>query len=183
MWSYVQKHNVPLFLNTVYSVSVQFSSSLKIAVYLDFFHQQPCYIFSALSLSSCHSPWFPSFTPDSESEIYKILSNCPNKQSDSDPIPTWLLKQCSSVVVSTVTNIVILSLTSSQFLPTLKESVISPMLKKPTLDKEELSNYRPISNLSLISKLIERVVISRLMDHLTSNSFLNWTSTITSSVQ
>jgi len=131
------------------------------------------YIFSALSLSSCHSPSFPSFTPDSESEIYKILSNCPNKQSDSDPIPTWLLKQCSSVVVSTVTNIVILSLTSGQFLSTLKESVISPMLKKPTLDKEELSNYRPISNLSLISKLIERVVISRLMDHLTSNSFLN----------
>ena len=60
-----------------------------------------------------------------------------------------------------------------QFHPTLKESVISPLLKKPTLDKEELSNYRPISNLSLISKIIERVVKSRLMDHLTSNSLLN----------
>jgi len=46
------------------------------------------------------------------------------------------------------------------------------MLKKPTLDKEELSNYRPISNLSFISKIIERVVKSRLMDHLTSNSLL-----------
>ena len=45
--------------------------------------------------------------------------------------------------------------------------------KKLTLDKEELSNYRPISNLSLISKIIERVVKSRLMDHLTSNSLLN----------
>ena len=39
-----------------------------------------------------------------------------------------------------------------------------------TLDKDELSNYRPISNLSLISKLIERVVKSRLSDHLTSNN-------------
>jgi len=47
------------------------------------------------------------------------------------------------------------------------------LLKKPTLDKEELSNYRPISNLSLISKIIERVVKSRLMDHLSSNSLLN----------
>ena len=47
------------------------------------------------------------------------------------------------------------------------------LLKKPTLDKEELSNYRPISNLSLISKIIERVVKSRLMHHLTSNSLLN----------
>ena len=43
---------------------------------------------------------------------------------------------------------------------------------KPTLD-EVLSNCRPISNLSLIFKIIERVVKSRLMDHLTSNSLLN----------
>ena len=54
-----------------------------------------------------------------------------------------------------------LSLSSGNFHHTLKESVISPLLKKPTLDKDELSNYRPISNLSLISKIIERVVKSR----------------------
>jgi len=52
--------------------------------------------------------------------------------------------------------------------------LISPLLKKPILDEEELSNYRPISNLSLISKIIERVVKSRLMTHLTSNSLLNF---------
>jgi len=115
-------------------------------------------------------PNFSVFTPASESEVYNIMSNCPSKQSDSDPIPTWLLKECSSVLVHTITNIINLSLISGQFHPTLEESVISPLLKKPTLDKEELSNYRPISNLSLISKIIERVVKSRLMDHLTSNS-------------
>ena len=49
-------------------------------------------------------------------------------------------------------DIVSLSLTSGQFHPILKESVISPLLKKSTLDKDQLSNYRPISNLSLISK-------------------------------
>jgi len=53
------------------------------------------------------------------------------------------------------------------------KSVISPLLKKLTLDKDQLSNYRPISNLSLISKIIERVVKSRLVDHLTSNKLLN----------
>ena len=57
--------------------------------------------------------------------------------------------------------------------PILKESVISPLLKKPTLDKDQLSNYRPISNLSLISKIIERVVKSRLTDQLVSNGLLN----------
>ena len=70
------------------------------------------------------------------------------------------------ILVPTITNIVI----SRQFHPTLKESVISPLLKKPTLDKEELSNYRTISNLSLISKIIECVVKSCLMDHLTSKT-------------
>jgi len=89
------------------------------------------------------------------------------------PIPTWLLKECLSILVLTITNIVNLSLTTSQFHPTLKESIISPLLKKPTLDKEELSSYRPISNLSLISKILERVVKSSLTDHLTSNSLLN----------
>ena len=49
--------------------------------------------------------------------------------------------------VSTITNIVNLSLSSGNFHHTLKESVASPLLKKPTLDKDELSNYRPISNL------------------------------------
>jgi len=100
------------------------------------------------------------------------MSNSPNKQSDSDPIPTWLLKECSSVLVPTITNIVNLSLISGQFHPTLKKSIISPLLRKLTLDKE-LSNYRPMSNLSLISKIIERVVKSRLIDYLTSNSLLN----------
>ena len=92
---------------------------------------------------------------------------------DGKLIATWLLKECSSNLVPTITNIVNLSLTFGQFHPTLKESIISPLLKKPTLDKEELSSYRPISNLSLISQIIERVVKSRLTDHLTSNSLLN----------
>ena len=36
-----------------------------------------------------------------------------------------------------------------------------------------MSNYRPIANLSFISKLIENIVKKRLLDHLTSNSLLN----------
>ena len=100
-------------------------------------------------------------------------SNCTNKQSDSDPNFTWILKECVSVLVSTITNIVNFSLTSGQFHPILKESVISPLLKKPTLDKDELSNYHPISNFSVISKIIECVVKSHLIDHLTSSKLLS----------
>src|SRR6218665_3314361 len=45
--------------------------------------------------------------------------------------------------------------------------------KKATLDKENLSNYRPISNLPFLSKLTERIVLARLNDYLSSNSLLN----------
>jgi len=135
---------------------------------------------SSSASSSLHSPSSPKIPPDfstfkpaSESAISIILFNCPNKQCDSDPISTWLLKECSALLVPTITNIVNLSLSSGKFHHTLKESVISCLLKKPTLDKDELSNYRPISNLSLISKIIERVVKSRISDHLTSNNLVN----------
>jgi len=76
-------------------------------------------------------------------------------------------------VVLTITNIVDFSLTAGQFHPILKESVISPLLKKSTLYKDQLTNYRPISNLSVISKIIERIVKSRLTDHLISNKLLD----------
>ena len=45
--------------------------------------------------------------------------------------------------------------------------------EKLSLDKENLTNYRPISNLSTISKITERVVKTRLINHLSSNSVLN----------
>src|SRR6218665_1242670 len=54
-----------------------------------------------------------------------------------------------------------------------KDSVVKPLLRKSSLDKELLSIYRPISNLSFLSKLSERVVLSRLKGYLTSNSLLN----------
>jgi len=55
-------------------------------------------------------PSFSTFKPATETEISKILLNFPNKQSDSDPIPTWLLNKCASVLVRIITNIVNLSL-------------------------------------------------------------------------
>ena len=118
-------------------------------------------------------PDFSSFTPASEDEIRKLIFDSPNKQCDLDPIPTWLLKKCLPVLLPTITRIVNMSLTSGTFPSSFKHSIVSPLLKKPSLDKENLSNYRPISNLSFLSKLTERIVKSRLVSHLTSNSLLN----------
>ena len=44
----------------------------------------------------------------------------------------------------------------------MKVALVSPLLRKPNLDREDLKNYRPVSNLSFISKLLEKVVANRL---------------------
>ena len=54
----------------------------------------------------------------------------------------------------------------------MKEAVLHPKLKKASLDCEELSNYRPISNLTFISKACERVVAKQLTHHLHNNNLL-----------
>ena len=45
-----------------------------------------------------------------------------------------------------------------------------PLLKKPSLSTDDLNNFRPISNLNFISKILEKVVASRIQSHLSSNS-------------
>ena len=47
---------------------------------------------------------------------------------------------------------------------------ITPLLKKPTLDHSNLTNYRPISQLSSISKTLERVVSTQLIHYITTNN-------------
>ena len=52
----------------------------------------------------------------------------------------------------------------------MKKAIVSPLLKKLTLDKDVLKNYRPVSNLSFISKMLEKIVSSRLLDHIELNN-------------
>jgi len=52
------------------------------------------------------------------------------------------------------------SLLSGSFPNSLKPAVVKPLLKRSNLDKTILSNYRPISNLPFIGKIIEKVVLS-----------------------
>src|SRR6218665_1675754 len=86
----------------------------------------------------------PILFPTSEAEVSLLLNSLPNKQCELDPIPTSLLKDCASVLVPAVTKIINLSLSSGNFPMVFKHSLVTPLLKKANLDKENLSNYRPI---------------------------------------
>ena len=61
-----------------------------------------------------------------------------------------------------------MSLVSGLLPPALKNAVLTSLLKKPNLDHEVLRNFRSISNLKVISKVIEKVVAVRLQAYLDS---------------
>ena len=50
---------------------------------------------------------------------------------------------------------------------------MTPLIKKPGLDAEILKNYRPVSNLSFLSKVIEKVIASRIISHIENNAIID----------
>ena len=87
-----------------------------------------------------------------------------------DPIPTRLLKEVLPLVSTSLLDMINLSLLTGYVPQSFKVAVIKPLLKKPTLDPGVLANYRPISNLPFLSKILEKVVVNQLCDFLNSNS-------------
>ena len=110
-----------------------------------------------------------SFSLVTVDEIVSLVKNCPAKSSPRDPIPTFLLKKLLHVLASPITKIVNMSLSSGVFPDEMKLALVTPLLKKAGLSPENLDNYRPVSNLSFLSKLIERVVARQLSFHLESS--------------
>ena len=109
------------------------------------------------------------FEPVSTDFVEDIIKKSPTKSCTLDPVPTWLLKQCTEELVPVLTTITNLSLACADFSDTLKVAFVTPLIKKITLDCEILKNYRPVSNLSFLSKLIERIVCTQLVSHLKAN--------------
>ena len=114
-----------------------------------------------------------SFNLTSDDEIRKLIQNSPSASCSLDPLPTWLLKDCMDEFIPSMTHIINLSLKDCEVPAQFKEALITPLLKKPSLDPNNLSNYRPISNLSFLSKVLERVVAARITEHLTINNLLD----------
>ena len=65
------------------------------------------------------------------------------------------------------------SLASGIVSPDLKTAIVKPLLKKPSLDKNVLKNYRTISNLHFLSKVREKVVLHQLLAHPQENNLCN----------
>ena len=110
-----------------------------------------------------------SFEPCTEEELKHIITNSSDSSCELDPLPTPLLKKCLPVLLPYLTHIVNLSLESGSFPDALKTAIVRPLLKKHNLDKNDLKNFRPVSNIAFVSKLIEKVVVKRLSDYMSKN--------------
>ena len=77
------------------------------------------------------------------------------------------------LLTPSIFNIINISLYSGIVPSSLKHAIIKPILKKPGLDIECLPNYRPISQLPFISKILEIIVSKQLINYLNSNSLFD----------
>ena len=105
----------------------------------------------------------------SEEDIKEIIQSSNSKSCHLDPIPTTLLKSVLDVLLPSITKIVNTSIQTATFPTTWKQASVNPLIKKSSLDKEDLKNYRPISNLTYLSKIVEKTVLKQINEHMYDN--------------
>ena len=102
-----------------------------------------------------------------ELEVKRIIADSPSKTSVLDPMPISLMKDCMDVLIKPIHAIISKSLSTGLFPRSWKTSSVVPILKKPNLDID-FRNYRPISNFSFISKILEKAALKTITEHLYS---------------
>jgi hypothetical protein len=113
---------------------------------------------------------FPEFRSVTNEDLLDVIRKCPDKSCALDPMPTWLVKQHIDIVLPTLCRIVNTSLLSGVFPDVLHKAIITPVLKKPSLNRNELKNYRPVANLQFTSKVLEKCASSQLIEHTNAHS-------------
>jgi len=95
------------------------------------------------------------FSPVMPRDVVALVRQLPVKQCASDPLPTWLLKDNILLLAPFLSFLFNWSIEHGVVPSVFKSAYIMPLMKKPDLDPSDVTSYRPISNLSVISKLLE----------------------------
>ena len=102
----------------------------------------------------------------SEEEVLELVKRFTAKSCLLDPIPTWYVKNNLPIFEPGITKILNVSLSTGVFPDHLKHAIINPIIKKPSLDPNELKKYRPVSNIKFLSKVIEKHVVNNITNHM-----------------
>jgi hypothetical protein len=101
-----------------------------------------------------------------------LVQALPDKQCLSDPLHTRLLKANTDALAPFLTHFFNWSLACDVFPSSFKLAYVTPFLKKPGIDVTDVKSYRPVSNLTVLSKLLERLVSQQLATYLKDNRLL-----------
>ena len=101
-------------------------------------------------------------------EVKRIIHSMPSESPPLDIIPTSLLKSSVNTFTPIVSRLATLSFDKGSFPENFKRAQVTPLLKKDNLDPSQPVNYRPISKLSMISKIIKKLFLSRIRAHVES---------------
>ena len=128
------------------------------------------FVFNFYSLKGVKPNDF-GFSLVTENQVFKYLIRLnSNKATGLDGIPSKFVKDAAPIIAYPLCHIINLSLIQAGVPDSLKSARVIPLFKKN--DKTEVGNYRPVSILNVISKILEIVVYDLLNDYLTSNDLL-----------
>ena len=98
-------------------------------------------------------------------EVSLLIQRSNSKSSISDPIPTSLVKKCLPELVPVITKLINRSLVEGYVPKDFKLATVTPVPKKRNTNLE-MANFRPISQLPFVSKILEKVVARRITSHI-----------------
>ena len=113
---------------------------------------------------------FVTFQHVSTDLIANFIESSRVKTCALDPLPASVLTKCLPRLLPVITDIVNRSLDDAFIPKSLKTALIIPLLKKTNLDTEDFKNFRPVSNLPFVSKLIEKLVAVQLVQCIDDNN-------------
>jgi len=90
----------------------------------------------------------------------------------ADTLPTPQLKLVADLIAPFLTELFNHSLSTATVPTVFKSALITPLIKQPDLDSTDPRSYGPISNLSVVSKLLERIVFRQLYSYLSAVDLL-----------
>ena len=106
------------------------------------------------------------------SEVLKALNSLdPNKSTGPDELPAKILKLTAIIIAEPLSNLFNKSLRDGIFPTSWKLANVKPIFKNKG-SPSDISNYRPISLLSCLSKILERLVFKRIYEHLMNHNLL-----------
>ena len=116
--------------------------------------------------------YFEYVSSSSFSEVLDLML-ASKSSSPIDPLPLSIFHKLAFILTPFILYIINISLHSGILTSSLKHVIMKPILKKSGLDIECLSNYRPISQLPFISKILEIIVSKQVINYLNANSLFD----------